>query len=72
MPSLVKNTQTSKRRKKKLIISGRGNVALAAEFNFWADPIAAHIILNTLKCPMTVLTFECGLEESISLSKVGK
>lgn len=54
----------------RLLILGRGNIVLAAEFNFWADPIAAHIVLNSLKCPMTVLTFECGLEESISLSKV--
>lgn len=49
---------------------GRGNVLPAAEFNFWADPTSAHIVLNTLKCPMNILTFECGLEDSLSLSKV--
>lgn len=60
----------TRNQKQRLLILGRGNIALAAEFNFWADPIAAHIVLNSFKCPVTVLTFECGLEESISLSKV--
>lgn len=48
---------------------GKGNVLPGAEFNFWADPTAAHIVLNSLK-NINILTFECGLEESISLSKV--
>lgn len=52
------------------MVLGRGNVVAGAEFNFHADPIAAHIVLNTLKCPMIILTLECGLPGSISIPLV--
>lgn len=51
-------------------ILGRGNALKAAEFNFYTDPEAAHIVLYSLKCPITVVPLECGLEESINISLV--
>ncbi|XP_055321195.1 nucleoside hydrolase-like [Sitodiplosis mosellana] len=47
---------------------GRGNSLKGAEFNFYKDPEAAHIVLNSLNCPITILPLECGREESISIT----
>jgi len=35
-----------------------GNVTTAAEFNFHADPEAAHTVLRLSKCPVTMATWE--------------
>lgn len=32
--------------------------APSAEFNFYHDPEAAYIVLNSLKCPITILPLE--------------
>lgn len=39
-------------------ISGRGNIVPAAEFNFYKDPESVYIVLNSLKCPMTILPLD--------------
>lgn len=51
-------------------ISGRGNSLKGSEFNFYKDPEAAHIVLNSLICPISIIPFESGLEESISIPLV--
>ncbi|WAR31381.1 IUNH-like protein [Mya arenaria] len=45
---------------------GRGNITMAAEFNFYADPEAAFVVLGQLCCPMTVMPWETCLEHAIS------
>ncbi|XP_075158379.1 nucleoside hydrolase [Haematobia irritans] len=37
---------------------GVGNFTRAAEFNFYSDPEAAHIVLTKSKCPITILPWE--------------
>ena len=37
---------------------GIGNVTKAAEFNFHADPEAAHTVLRLAECPVTIATWE--------------
>lgn len=51
-------------------VLGRGNIVLGAEFNFHADANAAHIVLNSLKCPIKIVTLECGTDEGLRISKV--
>lgn len=41
----------------------------AAEFNFYHDPEAVFIVLNYLKCPITILTLET--DENLYLTMVG-
>ncbi|XP_068929059.1 nucleoside hydrolase-like [Petaurus breviceps papuanus] len=36
----------------------RGNIDFCAEFNFAADPEAAHIVLNEYTCPTSISTWE--------------
>lgn len=43
---------------------GQGNVSLCAEFNFWNDPEAAHIVLTESKCSTFILPWETCLEAS--------
>ena len=47
--------------------SGRGNATSAAEFNFYADPEAAYVVLNELHVPITMTCWELCLNNSISL-----
>ncbi|EDS30916.1 inosine-uridine preferring nucleoside hydrolase [Culex quinquefasciatus] len=47
--------------------NGVGNVTKSAEFNFWADPEAAHVVLNTVQCPITVLPWETCITQHQSL-----
>ena len=39
-------------------ILGQGNVTVAGEYNFHTDPEAAKVVLNDLKCPMTLVGWE--------------
>lgn len=43
---------------------GVGNVTNCGEFNFWADPEAAHIVLMESKCPVYIYPWEACLEAS--------
>lgn len=52
------------------LLSGRGNIVPAAEFNFYHDPEAVFIVLNYLKCPMTILPLET--DENLHLTLVCK
>lgn len=40
------------------IVKGEGNVTPSGEFNFYSDPEAAHIVLNSLGCPITLTCWE--------------
>lgn len=42
-------------------IAGIGNVTAAAEFNFHCDPEAAHVVLKSMKCPITIFPWETAL-----------
>ncbi|XP_052806824.1 inosine-uridine preferring nucleoside hydrolase-like isoform X2 [Mya arenaria] len=44
---------------------GKGNMTVAAEFNFYFDPEAAYVVLNQLKAPITIVTWETCMEHSI-------
>ncbi|XP_052790179.1 pyrimidine-specific ribonucleoside hydrolase RihA-like [Mya arenaria] len=44
---------------------GKGNITVAAEFNFYFDPEAAYVVLNQLKAPITIVTWETCMEHSI-------
>lgn len=37
---------------------GEGNITMAAEFNFYMDPIAAHIVLEDFICPKYLVSWE--------------
>lgn len=45
-------------------VFGIGNVTKAAEFNFWSDPEAAHIVLNETKCPVYIYPWEACTKAS--------
>ncbi|XP_067002244.2 nucleoside hydrolase isoform X1 [Anabrus simplex] len=47
--------------------TGIGNVTSAAEFNFYNDPEAAHIVLSSAVCPITLLPWETSLHAEISM-----
>ncbi|XP_032879133.1 inosine-uridine preferring nucleoside hydrolase-like [Amblyraja radiata] len=47
-------------------MEGRGNITVCAEFNFAADPEAAHIVLNYFACPMHIITWEYCLYHPLS------
>ena len=51
---------------------GVGNMTKAAEFNFYLDSEAASIVLDSLKCPLTILPWEACIERSIQIPMVGK
>jgi len=39
-------------------VEGVGNTSTAAEFNFLADPEAAHLVLDRLKRPIRIASWE--------------
>jgi len=56
---------------KRLVIMGgtqdaRGNCSLTAEFNVFSDPEAAHVILKSFTCPITMVTWDLCLASYLS------
>ncbi|XP_070565979.1 inosine-uridine preferring nucleoside hydrolase-like isoform X2 [Ptychodera flava] len=45
---------------------GKGNFTLSSEFNFGMDPEAAHIVLNAITKPATLITFDLCMENPLS------
>ena len=50
-------------------VLGQGNISVAGEYNFHTDPEAAKVVLNDLKCPMTLVGWE--ICRDLRLSWVG-
>lgn len=46
--------------------SARGNMSPVAEFNFYADPVAANAVINGLQCPISLSPYELCVEYSAS------
>ncbi|KAG8004510.1 Inosine-uridine preferring nucleoside hydrolase [Nibea albiflora] len=46
----------------------RGNTTMCGEFNFVADPEAAHIVLNRYTCPTYIATWEFSCRNSLPWS----
>lgn len=44
---------------------GVGNITKSAEFNFYTDPEAANICLDSMKCPITILPWETCTERNL-------
>ena len=42
-----------------------GNVTINAEFNFWFDAEAAHVVINRANCVMKVVPWETCIEKKI-------
>lgn len=51
---------------------GMGNKTICAEFNFYMDPEAAYIVLNSVKFPMTILPLESCSDENLNIPIVCK
>lgn len=47
-------------------ITALGNIESTAEFNFFNDPEAAHIVLTKSKCPLTIIPLETCLKHQIN------
>lgn len=43
---------------------------VSAEYNFWSDTEAAHIVLNSMKCPMTMLPWEAATAQNLNMETV--
>ena len=48
---------------------GIGNASVAAEFNFHADPEAAHVVIETARCPVIIVPWETCYKVSTPKSK---
>ena len=42
-----------------------GNVTINAEFNFWFDAEAAHVVINRANCVMKIIPWETCIEKRI-------
>lgn len=51
---------------------GIGNTTKAAEFNFYLDSEAAEIVLSTLSCPVTIMTWEACIGDNFQIPMVGE
>lgn len=51
---------------------GVGNTSSSAEYNFYTDPEAAHIVLESAKCPIVIVPWEACLKESVQISMVSE
>ena len=49
-----------------MLSSGKGNITIAAEFNFRSDPEAAYVVLQSIKCDVTMITWELCQEFALS------
>jgi len=56
------NEKLSEQLKEVVIMGGNykgvGNVTMAAEFNFYCDPVAARVVIEDLRCPKYLVTWE--------------
>lgn len=52
--------------------AGVGNATASAEYNFFSDPEAAHIVLQSAKCPITIVPWEACIEDSVKISMVSE
>ncbi|XP_077981832.1 nucleoside hydrolase-like [Glandiceps talaboti] len=50
-------------------IEGVGNIAISAEFNFFMDVEAAHIILNDFQCPLYISSWELCLKSCVEYAR---
>lgn len=48
-------------------MTGQGNITSCAEFNFYLDAEAAHILFDSFKCPITIIPWESCFENAMSL-----
>lgn len=46
---------------------GIGNITKSAEFNFYSDPEAAQIVLDSLSCPITIVPWEACTERGLKI-----
>ena len=52
---------------------GVGNVTISAEYNFFVDPYAAHIVLEEFtSCPTYLITWELSMRLFLSSNDVVK
>ena len=49
-----------------LLMTGRGNVSMSAEFNFYTDPEAAYSAFRDLDTPITLIPLELCWKHSFS------
>lgn len=63
-------TKSEREITKFILFAGVGNISSSAEYNFYTDPEAAHIVLESTKCPITIVPWEACLAESVKISLV--
>lgn len=48
------------------MFQGQGNITSQAEFNFYADPESAHVVLNNNTKPLWLLPWEACLKSRVT------